>query len=60
MSFADHNKYKVRLSRRASTYLSHVNNPFNQRIVNALRLLSINPKNESLDVIPLEGRPGDV
>ena len=59
MSSADKREYEVRLSRRASTYLSRVNNPFKRRIVDALCLLAKNPWNESLDVKLLEGRPGE-
>ncbi len=59
MSSANKNNYKVKLSRKASTYLSRINSPFDQRIINALRLLAINPKNDSQDIIPLEGRAGE-
>lgn len=59
MSSADKKEYEVRLSRRASSYLSRVNNPFKRRIVDALRLMEKNPRNKILDAKLLEGRSGE-
>ena len=51
--------YEIRWSRKAASYIKRLGPDSRKRIVTAVERLAADPEDASLDVKPLQGRPGE-